>query len=56
MVNLFDSHFSGGAKDGNGERVLYTTEVGLTCFSGNGVDERTLVQSVVVSETVVQII
>ena len=56
MVNLFDPHYTGGAKGGDGERVLCTTEVGLMCFSGNGVDERTLVQPVVVLESVVQII
>lgn len=56
MVNLFDEYYAGGAKDGNGERVLCTTEVGLRCFSGDGVDERTLVQPTVILESVVQVI
>lgn len=56
MVNLFDEYYAGGAKDGNGERVLCTTEVGLKCFSGGGGDERTLVQPTVILESVVQVI
>lgn len=56
MANLFDEYYTGGAKDGNGERVLCTTEVGLKCFSGAGVDERTLVQPTVILESVVQVI
>lgn len=56
MVNLFDEYYTGGAKDGNGERVLCTTEVGLRCYSGGGVDERTLVQPTVILESVVQVI
>ena len=56
MVNLFDEYYAGGAKDGTGERVLCTTEVGLRCFSGGGVDERTLVQPTVILESVVQVI
>lgn len=56
MVNLFDEYYAGGAKDGNGERVLCTTEVGLKCFSGEGVDERTLVQPTVILESVVRVI
>ncbi|KAF9647982.1 hypothetical protein BDM02DRAFT_3097205 [Thelephora ganbajun] len=56
MVNLFDEYYTGGAKDGNGERVLCTTEVGLKCCSGDGVDERTLIQPTVILESVVQVI
>ena len=56
MVNLFDEYYAGGAKDGNGERVLCATEVGLRCFSGAGVDERTLIQPIVILESVVQVI
>ena len=56
MVNLFDEYYAGGAKDGNGERVLCTTEVGLRCYSGDGADERTLVQPTVILESVVQVI
>lgn len=56
MVNLFDEYYAGGARDGNGERVLCTTEVGLRCYSGSGVDERTLVQPTVILESVVQVI
>jgi hypothetical protein len=56
MVNLFDEYYAGGAKDGAGERVLCTTEVGLRCFSGNGLDERTLVQPTVILESVVRVI
>jgi len=56
MVNLFDEYYAGGAKDGHGERVLCTTEVGLKCFSGQGVDERTLVQPTVILESVVRVI
>jgi hypothetical protein len=56
MANLFDEYYTGGAKDGNGERILCTTEVGLKCFSGSGADERTLVQPTVILESVVQVI
>lgn len=56
MVNLFDEYYNGGAKDGNGERVLCTTELGLRCFSANGIDERTLLRPTVTLESVVQII
>ena len=56
MVNLFDEYYAGGARDGNGERVLCTTEVGLRCYSGSGVDERTLVQPTVILESVVRVI
>lgn len=56
MLNLFDEYYTGGAKDGAGERVLCTTEVGLRCFSADGVDERTLVQPTVILESVVQVI
>ena len=56
MLNLFDEYYPRGAKDGNGERVLCTTAVGLRCFSGNGIDERTLIQPTVILESVVNII
>ena len=56
MINLFDEYYAGGARDGNGERVLCTTEVGLRCYSGDGADERTLVQPTVILESVVQVI
>jgi hypothetical protein len=56
MVNLFDEYYTGGAKDGCGERVLCTTEVGLRCYSRDRVDERTLVQPTVILESVVRVI
>jgi len=56
MVNLFDEYYPGGAKDSNGERVLCATEVGLRCFSGAGVGERTLIQPIVILESVVRVI
>lgn len=56
MANLFDEYYTGMAQDGNGERVLCTTDIGLRCFSGNGVGERILIQPVVILESVVQII
>lgn len=56
MVNLFDEYYAGGAKDGNGERVLCTTEVGLRCLSSDGVGERTLIPPTIILESVVQVI
>jgi hypothetical protein len=56
MANVFDNYYPGGAKDGNGEMVLCTTELGVRCFSANGVDERTLVQPSVILASAVHII
>lgn len=56
MRNAFEDYYPGGTKEGTGERVLCTTEVGLKCFSGNGMDERTLVQPAVILESAVQFI
>lgn len=48
MANVFDQFYPGGARDGSGEVVLCTTEVGLRCFSANEVEERTLLQPSVI--------
>jgi len=56
MINLFDDYCEGGGKGGGRESVMCTTDLGLRCFSGNGIDERTLVQPTVILESVVDLI